>query len=74
MVVRQENVTHCTKRDIGEHQLSCNAVAAIDDIRGVVADDDLRGRRTRLPWPRSAACSEKDQSGRRGLRFTGGCE
>jgi hypothetical protein len=60
MLVRQEDVTQVGQWNVGKYELSRNAVAAIDDIRAVVADDDLGGCRVRLPWSRPATCPEKD--------------
>ena len=71
MLVRQEDVPQCREGHVSKDELSRDAVAAIDDVRSAVADDDLGGRRTRLSWPRTATCPEKDQSGFPGLRFAG---
>jgi hypothetical protein len=58
MLVRQEDVAQGGQGHVGEYELSGYAVAAIDDIRSVIADNDLRGRRTRFPRPRPATRSE----------------
>jgi hypothetical protein len=71
MLVRQEDVTQSGQGHVGEDELSRDAVAAIDDIGCVVADDDLGGPRTRLPRSRSAAGPEKDQPALCGLRLAG---
>ena len=39
--MRQENVTQGGKRDISEDELPCHSIAAIDDVSGVVSNNDL---------------------------------
>ena len=61
MVMRDEDVTQRRERHSGQHQLTCNAVAAVDHVRGVVADDHLRRGRPRPLRPRSSCRSEENQ-------------
>jgi hypothetical protein len=70
MLVRQEDVTQSGQGHVGEDELSRDAIAAIDDIRSVVADDHLGGRRAALSWARAAAGPQENESGPCGLRFT----
>jgi hypothetical protein len=58
MLVRQEDVAQGGQGHVGEYKLPGYAVAAVDDIRSVIADNDLRGRRTRFPRSRPATRSE----------------
>jgi hypothetical protein len=57
----QENVPHYRQRHIGKDELSCNAIAAIDDVGSVVCDDDLRGSRPRFSWSWAATGSKENQ-------------
>jgi hypothetical protein len=41
MLVRDEDMTERCQRYSGERKLPRDAVAAIDDIRNIVADNDL---------------------------------
>lgn len=61
--MRNEDVTDDRQRYIGKHKLPRNAVAAVNHIRGVVRDDDLRRRGTDFSRPRTTARSEKNESG-----------
>jgi hypothetical protein len=62
VVVRQKDVAQRRQWHIGKHKLTGHAVAAVDHIRGVVSDNDLGRRRTRLARPWSTTSPEEDQS------------
>ena len=67
MVVRHEDVAQRGQWHVRQDKLTSHAVAAVDDIRGVVPDDDLGRGRTRLPRAWAAASPEQDESGAGGL-------
>jgi len=60
VLVRDEDVTNHRQRHSGKHKLSCDAVAAIDHVRGVVRDDHLRSGGTRLARPGTASRSKEN--------------
>jgi len=60
--VRHENVAQRGQWHIRHDELTSHAVAAVDDIRGVVPDDDLGRRRTRLPRAWATTSPEQDES------------
>ena len=61
VLVRDEDVPQRRERHAGKGQLAGDPVAAIDHVRGVAADNHLRGCRARLPRTRAAARSEEDE-------------
>jgi hypothetical protein len=71
MLVGDEDMTQGRQRYSCEDKLSRNAVAAIDDVRNVVTDDDLGRRGTRFSRPRPASSAEEDESRRPALSRTG---
>jgi hypothetical protein len=44
MMVRDEDVAERRQGDSCEDELASDTIAAIDDVRGPIADDDLRSR------------------------------
>jgi hypothetical protein len=44
MVVRNEDVPERGQVDAGEDELPSHPIAAIDNVRGSIANDDLRSR------------------------------
>ena len=58
-----EDVTDDRQWHIGKHQLPRDAVAAINHVRGVVRDDNLRGPGTDFSRPRTTTCPEENESG-----------
>jgi len=69
--MRDENVTNDRERHPGKHELSCDAVTAINHVRGVVGDDDLRCGGTRLARPGTASRSKQNEPGSITLNFDG---
>ena len=55
MLMGQEDVPQRIEGHAGKGQLPGDAVAAVDDVRDAVDDDDLGGRRTCASWPWAAA-------------------
>lgn len=74
VLVGDEDMPESGERHVGEHELASDAVAAINDVRRPIRDDDLGRPRARLPRPRPSAGSEEDEPGLRTLRFTSGSE
>jgi len=64
--MRYEDVAQCRQSDPCEHELSRDAVTAIDDVRHSVHDDHLRRRRACPSRPRAAPSAKQDQSSRAG--------
>src|SRR4051812_7207835 len=62
MLMRHEQVAQRGQWHIRKDKLTGHAVAAVDDIRGVVADDDLRRCGTCLPRAWAATSPEQDDS------------
>ena len=71
MLVRDEDMTQGRQWYSCEDKLSGNAVAAIDDIRNVVTDDDLGRRGARFSRPRPASSAEENEPRRPTLSSTG---
>src|SRR5207253_3966404 len=61
VVVRDEDMAQRRERHSGQGQLPGNAIAAIDHVRDVLADDHLRRGSPRLLWPRSSCSPEEDE-------------
>ena len=74
MVVRQENVAECGQRHSGERELARDTVATVDDVDGIIRDDDLCGRRASLAWPGTTARTKKDQPGLHALPCLGAAQ
>jgi hypothetical protein len=51
VLMRHENVAQARQRNAGKHELTRDAVTAIDDVRGVVDDDHLCRRRAQSTRP-----------------------
>ena len=62
MLMRDEDVTNHRERHTGKHELSCDAVTAINHIRRIVRDDHLRRRGTRLARSWTTSRPEEDES------------
>src|SRR5690349_11570630 len=71
MLVRDEDVTNARQRHIRKHKLPRDAVAAVNHIRGVVRDDDLRRRGTFPARTGTASRPEENESGTRTLSTDG---
>jgi hypothetical protein len=71
MLVRDEDMTEGRQRYSCEDKLSRNTVAAINDIRNAVTDDDLGRRGTRFSRPRPASSAEENEPRRPTLSSTG---
>jgi len=61
--VRDEDVSNERQRHIGQHKLTRDAVAAVNHIRRVVGDDDLRRRGTDFSRPWTASGPEENEPG-----------
>jgi hypothetical protein len=61
--MRNKDVTDDRQRHIGKHKLPRDAVAAVNHIRGVVRDDDLRRRGTDFSRPRTTSRPEENEPG-----------
>src|SRR5690348_1103197 len=68
MLVGDEDVTNARERDARHHELPGDTVTTIDHVRGVVRDNHLRRRRTRLARPWTSSRSEEYEPGGTTLR------
>jgi hypothetical protein len=61
MVVGDEDVAERPERNVGPHELSRYPIAAVDDIRRIADEDDLRRAGGGLVRTRPTCGSEQDQ-------------
>src|ERR1700760_2242423 len=70
MLVREEDAADRRELELRQHHLPPDAIAAVDDVRGAVDHDDLRGGRAVRLGRRTASGPEEDQA-RLGLCILG---